>query len=160
MSMMASQITSVLVVYSTICSGARPKKTSKLCVTGFVRGIHRWPVNSPHKWPVTRKMLPIDVVIMLPNDTKPSITWSSPYIDDLAQDCSNSSALAMELLQFCTYPSICHKKIPKIWLRFFTLSITWMYLKITSAIEVRAWMSNNIPQNTVGLITYPCPNPR
>ena len=30
----------------------------------FVRGIHRWPVNSPHKWPVTRKMLPFDVVIM------------------------------------------------------------------------------------------------
>ena len=30
------------------------KKTSKLRVTGLcVRGIHRWPVNSPHKWPVT-----------------------------------------------------------------------------------------------------------
>ena len=25
----------------------RSKKTSKLRVTGFVRGIHRWPVNSP-----------------------------------------------------------------------------------------------------------------
>ena len=31
--------------------------------------------------------------------------WQS-YIDDLVQDCSNSSALAMELLQFCTKPSI------------------------------------------------------
>ena len=30
----------------------------------FVRGIHRWPVNSPHKWPVTRKMFPFDDVIM------------------------------------------------------------------------------------------------
>ena len=28
------------------------------------RGIHRGPVNSPHKWPVTRKMLPFDDVIM------------------------------------------------------------------------------------------------
>ena len=27
-------------------------------------GIHRWPVNSPHKWPVTRKMFPFDDVIM------------------------------------------------------------------------------------------------
>ena len=27
-------------------------------------GIHRWPVNSPHKGPVTRKMLPFDDVIM------------------------------------------------------------------------------------------------
>ena len=25
----------------------------------------RWPVNSPHKWPVTRKMFPFDDVIMV-----------------------------------------------------------------------------------------------
>ena len=30
----------------------------------FVLGIHQWPVNSPHKWPVTRKMFPFDDVIM------------------------------------------------------------------------------------------------
>ena len=30
----------------------------------FVRGIHRWPVNSPHKGPVTWKMFPYDHVIM------------------------------------------------------------------------------------------------
>ena len=30
----------------------------------FVRGIHPWPVNSLHKWPVTRKMFPIDDIIM------------------------------------------------------------------------------------------------
>ena len=33
----------------------RSKKISKLRVTGFVRRIHRWPVNSTHKGPVTRK---------------------------------------------------------------------------------------------------------
>ena len=27
-------------------------------------GIHRWPVNSPHKWSVTRKMFPFDDFIM------------------------------------------------------------------------------------------------
>ena len=43
----------------------RPKKTSKLCVTGLCAGIHRWPVNSPHKWPVTRKMFPFDDGICL-----------------------------------------------------------------------------------------------
>ena len=42
----------------------RSKKTSKLRVTGLLRGIHRRPVNSPHKWPVTRKMFPLDDVIM------------------------------------------------------------------------------------------------
>ena len=30
------------------------------------------------------------------------------HFDDLVQDCSNSSALAMELLQSCTKPSIWH----------------------------------------------------
>ena len=44
--------------------GPRSKKTSKLRVAGFVRGIHRGPGTSPHKWPVTRKMFPFDDVIM------------------------------------------------------------------------------------------------
>ena len=42
----------------------RSKKTSKLASLAFVWGIHRWSVNSPHKWPVTRKMFPFDDVIM------------------------------------------------------------------------------------------------
>ena len=43
----------------------RSKKTSKLCVTAFMRGIHRSSVNSPHKWRVTRNMFPFDDVIMV-----------------------------------------------------------------------------------------------
>ena len=31
----------------------------------FVWEIHRWPVNFPHKGPVTRKMFPFDDVIMM-----------------------------------------------------------------------------------------------
>ena len=42
----------------------RSKEASKLRVTGLFRGIHRWPVNSPHKGPVARKMFPFDDVIM------------------------------------------------------------------------------------------------
>ena len=38
----------------------RSKRTSKLRVTGLCAG----PVNSPHKWPVTRTMFPFDDVIM------------------------------------------------------------------------------------------------
>ena len=37
----------------------RSKTASKLRVTGRRRGIHRWPVNSPHEWPVTRKKVSI-----------------------------------------------------------------------------------------------------
>ena len=43
----------------------RSKKTSKLRVTGLCAGIHRGPVNSPHKWPVTRKIFPFDDVRMM-----------------------------------------------------------------------------------------------
>ena len=42
----------------------RSKKTLKPRATGFVRGIHRWSVNSPHKGPVTPKMFPFDDIIM------------------------------------------------------------------------------------------------
>ena len=63
MSTMASQITSLTIVYSTVYSRCRLKKTSKLRVTGLCEG-NRWPVNSPHKVPVTRKMCPLDDVIM------------------------------------------------------------------------------------------------
>ena len=45
-------------------SGPRSKKTSKPRVTGLCAGIHRGPVNSPHKWPVTRKLFPFGDVIM------------------------------------------------------------------------------------------------
>ena len=65
MSSMTSQITGVLIVYSTICSGADQRKHQSSASLAIVRGIHRWPVNSQHKGPVTRKMFPIDYVIMV-----------------------------------------------------------------------------------------------
>ena len=42
----------------------RWKKTPKSTSLAFVRGIHRWPVNSPHKGPVTRKMFSFNDVII------------------------------------------------------------------------------------------------
>ena len=83
MSLMASQITSLTIVYSTVYSGADQRKHQSSASLAFVRGIHRGPVNSPHKWPVTRKMFPFDDVIMnivINNDLKmPAIlswhTW-------------------------------------------------------------------------------------
>ena len=64
MSTLASKITSLKVVYSTIYSGADQSKHQSSASLAFVWGIHRGPVNSPHKWPVTRKMFPFDDVIM------------------------------------------------------------------------------------------------
>ena len=64
MSAMASQITSLTIVYSTVDSDADQRKHRSSALLAFVRGIHRGPVNSPHKWPVTRKMFPFDDVII------------------------------------------------------------------------------------------------
>ena len=64
MSTIASQIISLIIVYSTVYSGADQRKHQSSASLAFVRGIHRWPVNSPHKWPVTRKMFPFDDVIV------------------------------------------------------------------------------------------------
>ena len=63
---MASQITSLTIVYSTVYSGADQSKHQNSASLAFVWGIHRGPVNSPHKWPVTRKMFSFDDVIMIP----------------------------------------------------------------------------------------------
>ena len=65
MSSMASQITSLTIIYSTVYSGPDQRKHQSSASLAFVRGIHRVPVNSPHKWPVTRKMFPFDDVIMI-----------------------------------------------------------------------------------------------
>ena len=65
MGAIASQITSLMIVYSTVYSCTDQRKQQSSASLAFVRGIHRGPVNSPHKWPVTRKMFPFDYVIML-----------------------------------------------------------------------------------------------
>ena len=63
MGSIASQITSLTIVYSRVYSGADQRKHEGCASLAFVRGIHRRPVNSPHKGPVTRKMVPFDDVV-------------------------------------------------------------------------------------------------
>ena len=80
---MASQITSLTIVYSIVYSDADQRKHQSSASLAFVRGIHRSPVSGMlshkwHKWPVTRKKFPFDDVIM--------ITWTN--------DCSRFQILA------------------------------------------------------------------
>ena len=53
MSVMVSQITSLTIVCSSIYSGADQRKHQSSASLAFEQGIHRWPVNSSHKGPVT-----------------------------------------------------------------------------------------------------------
>ena len=63
MGAIASQIISLTIVYPIVYSGADYRKYQSSALLAFVRGILRWRMNSPHKWPVTRKMFPFDDVI-------------------------------------------------------------------------------------------------
>ena len=55
----------VSTVCLTVSSDANQGQYQSSASLVFVRGIHRWPVNSPHKGPITRKMFPFDDVIII-----------------------------------------------------------------------------------------------
>ena len=82
MNMMASQITSFTVANSRVYSGADQKRYQSSASLTFVRGIHRWPVNSPHKGPVTRKMFPFDDVIMRDHSGHGLGQWENVFHDN------------------------------------------------------------------------------
>ena len=71
----ASQITSLTIVYSTVYSDADQRRHQSSTSLAFVRGIHRGPVNSPHKWPVTWKLFPFDDVIMCCDQILLAVPW-------------------------------------------------------------------------------------
>ena len=69
---MASRITSLTIVYSTVYSDADQRKHQSTASLAFVGGIHRWLVNSTHKGSVTWKMFPFDDVNDVQNDSDES----------------------------------------------------------------------------------------
>ena len=73
-----SHITSLTIVYSAVYSGTDQRKHQSSALLAFVRGIHRVPVNSLHKGPVMRKMLPFDDVI-ISQDQHLFLGWNSDY---------------------------------------------------------------------------------
>ena len=63
MGAIASHITNLTIVYSIVYSDADQRKHQSSTSLAFVWGVHREPVHSPHKWPITRKMFPFDDVM-------------------------------------------------------------------------------------------------
>ena len=140
MSAMASQITSLTIVYSTIYSGVDQRKHQSSASLAFVRRIHRWPVNSPHKWPVTQKMFPFDDVIMLR-------TWN---FDD--------TTLAYENLQMWKQETCRSIKLRE-------LSACGRFVSHTKATEHKCRMTAHGPSSTSQLrrprmLRCPCLPPR
>ena len=123
-SAMASQITSLTIVYSVVYEGADQRKYQSSASLAFVRGIHRWLVNSLLKMSVTRKMFPCDDVIIenydciAPDDCmfKIMLTWCS------FEDCSSkhTTFIPLRFLELLTdlftthLGGLCKKKPGKI----------------------------------------------
>ena len=82
MGAVASQITSLTIVYSIVYSDADQRKHQSSASLAFVQGIHWGPVNSPHKWPVARKMFPFDDAIMKPAETM-ATSWDREHVNKL-----------------------------------------------------------------------------
>ena len=86
----------------------------------FVWGIHRGPVNSPHKWPVTRKMFPFDDVIMIYIDSDMELLAMA-----LNSALSNSSAIVV-IWAPSQYPKrrlfVRSRKVSKPWDWYYKLS--------------------------------------
>ena len=81
MGTIASQITSLTIVYSRVYLGADQRKHQSSMSLAFGWGIHRWPVNSRYKGPVTRQMFPFDYVIIL----RPSLLTCGTKLRDELQ---------------------------------------------------------------------------
>ena len=91
MRLMVSQTISLTIVYLTTYLSTDQRKHQGSTSLPFVWGIHWWPVNSPHKWPVTRKKFPFDDVIiwwihtfnyvlLFLAATKQLYEWFSPFV--------------------------------------------------------------------------------
>ena len=95
MGAIASQITSLTIVYSTVYSGTDQRKHQSSTTLAFVRWIHQGPVNSPHKWPVTRKHYD-DVIITTQESqiTSLAIVYSIVYSDADQRKHQSSASLA------------------------------------------------------------------
>ena len=118
MGTIASQITSLMIVYSTDYSDADQRKRQSFASLAFVQGIHWGPVNSPHKWPVTRKMFPFDDVIM-------SCWW--PSITRCRGARSSAATLMTILIKVqvaCKGPTFmfwyCVAKLILTWIHYYT----------------------------------------
>ena len=67
MDAIASQITRLTIIYSIFYSDSDQRKHQSPAALSFVRGIHRGPLNSPHKWPVDDVIMLVLIIVSYVN---------------------------------------------------------------------------------------------
>ena len=144
MSAMGSQITSVWVVYSTVCSGAYRRIHQSSVSLAFVRGIHRWPVTFPHKGPVTRKMVP-----WRHHDTTSSC-WSSTGFVNMPRYWVLKWSHRVEYFNVRENSLYKHKKTELLW---------WRLLIFRSLFSIKeVWFNESNSQTVWILLIFDRPN--
>ena len=128
MGAMASQITSLTTVYATFHSGADQRKYQNSTSLAFVGEIHRSPVNSTHKGPVTRKKFPSDDYIML-----------CEVNTIVADDLETQRASASTDVVLTNFRGICrfqHQKVQTSWFSLI-LYVPWatIILRLTMSLD-------------------------
>ena len=134
---MASQITSLTIVYSIVYSGTDERKhqSSVALALAFVRGIHRGPVISPHKGPVMWKMFLFDDVIM---DWLDACTWWCHDMETLSASlalCEGNPPIT------CDLPPQKHKK-----------QVTWTFDVSLLSSWTSCWTNNQVASD----LRHPC----
>ena len=174
MGTIASQVTSNAIVYSTVCSDADQRKHQSSVSLAFVRGIHRKPVNSPHKWPVTREMFPFHDIIMQSNFSSKFMAhsnWSNyPFYVPIIY----IYIYTIKPIQCHMLVNVCAPGVARGPFYFHGLNLipTWISNHMAgnvfdeiaypfpnfngAAVEVWEWISNFIPHFIMDVITYPC----
>ena len=140
MGALVSQSTGVSIVYSTVCSGAYQRKHQSSASLAFVRGIQRWPVNSPHKGTVTRKMFPFhDISVIM------RFTWTTHFSPSQATYHEYLGEIYRILFYFF-----------EIYYRLFQ---SWLFPVIKppvpegpSFLRMRYWFGNNTHRSHIGIV--------
>ena len=140
MGAIASLITSLTIVYSAVYSDADQRKHQSTASQAFVRGIHRGPVNSPHKWPVTRKMFSFDDVIMVNMEIRHA--KNKQLLQQFQMHQQNLFFLSFcEKTDACTKVNI-HKmyvRIQKGWIYEWYLVPKGPFCEKSSSVQLAAW---------------------
>ena len=117
MGAIASQITSLTIVYSTVSSDADQRKHQSSTSLAFVRGIHWGPMNSSHKWPVAREMFPlVDVIMRIAHGL--IISMGSEFVKNILQYlCGTSELTTLKTICDITYDFA----VPALWCNWILL---------------------------------------
>ena len=138
----ASQITSLTIVCSNVYSTQIKKKHQSSASLTFVRGIHRWLVNSRHKGPVTRKMFLFDDVMKEFPSQRPialmsSVTsaWTNGWVNNRDASDLRCHRAHYEVIVMCFVESFCslgnhvrwNVKTVMFWISFLKASFTYSF---------------------------------